>query len=240
MSVDILKSRLDNEAARARMRRHGIDLTSPPWVGALRRLGVLKGISVGDRSKSWDVLKTIEFLERNVPRDEPVLDMGAYASEVPCILQRMGYKNLSGIDLNPAVCRMPHADTIRYVIGDFLETPFEDASFRSITATSVIEHGFNGRKLLAEVARLLAPGGFFIASVDYWPDKLDTAGIQAFGMDWRIFSEKELKDFIALAGEFGMAPIGSMDFSAGQPAVKWMGKEYTFAWMALEKSRASA
>ena len=236
MSVKILQSRLANETARAEMRRRGIDCTSRFYQRVLRKTGLLKGVNVGDRGKSWDVLNTVEFIERNVLPGEPILDIGAYASEVLCTLHRLGYSNLAGVDLNPEVLRMPHADAVRYAVGDFMETPFEDGVFRAITAISVIEHGFNGRKLLAEISRLLKPGGYFIASVDYWPGKLDTSGIRPFGMDWKIFSENELRDFLKDGEDFGLAPVGDAGFTAGEPTVTWMGRKYTFSWMAIRKT----
>ena len=235
MTVEVLKSRAEILEARAEMRRTGIDCATPGIVSALRRVGLLPGIVLGDREKSWDVLKTVRFLERGVPKDAPVLDIGAYASEVPCALLQAGYTNLSGIDLNPDVRHMPNAGRIRYVVGNFLAPPFEDGAFRAVTAISVIEHGFDGGKLLAELARLIQPGGYFLASIDYWPEKVDTTGIRAFGMDWRIFSEADLRAFLLDAKRFGFSPSGEPDFTARDRTVSWMGKRYTFAWIALRK-----
>jgi SAM-dependent methyltransferase len=168
MTVEVLKNRTEILKARAEMRRMGIDCATPRIVSALRRIGLMPGIVLGDREKSWDVLKTVRYIERAVPKDASVLDIGSYASEVPCALLHAGYTDLTGIDLNPAVRSMPHADRIRYVVGNFLETPFDDGTFRAVTAISVIEHGFDGGKLLAELARLIQPGGYFLASIDYW------------------------------------------------------------------------
>ena len=235
MTVDVLKSRTDVLKARAEMRRKGIDCATPRLVSALRRMRLMAGIVLGDREKSWDVLKTVAFLERAVPKDAPVLDIGAYASEIPCALLRSGYTDLTGIDLNPDIRSMPHADRIRYVVGNFLETPFADGAFRAVTAISVIEHGFDGGKLLAELSRLIQPEGYFLASIDYWPEKVDTTGIRAFGMDWRIFSEANLRDFLLEAKQFGFSPSGELDFAARDRTVSWMGKRYTFAWIALRK-----
>jgi SAM-dependent methyltransferase len=235
MTVEVLKNRTEILKARAEMRRMGIDCATPRIVSALRRIGLMPGIVLGDREKSWDVLKTVRYIERAVPKDASVLDIGSYASEVPCALLHAGYTDLTGIDLNPAVRSMPHADRIRYVVGNFLETPFDDGTFRAVTAISVIEHGFDGGKLLAELARLIQPGGYFLASIDYWPEKVDTTGIRAFGMDWRIFSETNLRDFLLEAKRFGFSPSGELDFAARDRTVSWMGKRYTFAWIALRK-----
>ncbi len=236
MTVDVLKSARQVAEARAAMKRRGIDCASSFLKRSFRRLGFLPGVDVGDAGKSWDVLKTVEFVERQVPRDAPVLDIGAHQSEVLPVLHRLGYRNLAGADLNPGIGEMPFAGEIRYVACDFMSTPFPDASFACVTAISVIEHGFDAARLLAEMARIVKPGGYFLASVDYWPEKVDTAGVAAYGMDWRIFSADELRGFIADAGGRGFVPVGEARFESRDRVVRWKGRAYTFAWMALRKT----
>lgn len=218
------------------MRRSGISCLTP-WIRRrLHALGVSGGVPVGDAIKSWDVLKTANFLRDHLPGETPVLDVGAYASEILPVLHRMKYSNLAGVDLNPRITEMPFSDHIRYMVSDFVATPFPDASFGAITAISVIEHGFKSERLLREISRLLAPGGYFIASFDYWPEKVDTTGIDIFDMGWKIFSKEEVLAFIEEAQAFGLSPCGEMDLEAGEKAVRWGGKEYTFAWLALRKA----
>lgn len=231
--VETLKSREEIRLARKEMDRRGIDCLNPAVKLEFQKKGWIDGI--GDVVKSWDVLKTVNLIEKNLPKDSPVLDIGSYCSEVPCVLARLGYQSVSGVDLNPELVNMPYNDRVRYHIGNFMETPFADRSFSAITAISVIEHGFDSRKLLAEVSRLLKPRGYFIASVDYWPDKIDTEGIVCFGLDWRIFSRKEMLDFIEQAKEFGLRPVGKLDFAAQDKTIDWMDRSYTFAWLALQK-----
>jgi SAM-dependent methyltransferase len=172
----------------------------------------------------------------HVPRDSHVLDIGAYASEVLYILNTLGYTDLTGVDLNPRLSQMPHADTIKYREANFLHSPFPDESFHAVTAISVIEHGFHEKQLLAEMARLLKPGGYFLASVDYWPEKVDTIGMEVFGLDWIIFSEDELRSLMENAPEFGLRPFGKMSFGASERTIRWGGKRYTFAWLVLKKT----
>jgi SAM-dependent methyltransferase len=203
----------------------------------MRRLGIVRGVAVGDAVKSWDVLKTAEFIEQYVAKDAPVLDIGAYASELPLILHRLGYQSVAAVDLNTDIVKMPHAGAIDYRIGDFLRAPFPDRSFAAVTAISVIEHGFNGAALAAEVARLLKPGGFFIASFDYWPEKVSTDGQDIFGMSWTIFSKREVEQFIDLASSKGLVPYGPLEFSVGGRPVSCMGRDYTFAWLVLRKQK---
>lgn len=236
MSVEVLKNKRQNAEARESLRLRGLDMTSSRVERILRKLGLLKGMTIGDRLKSWDVLRTIDFINANVPRQEPVLDIGAYSSEVPCILHKNHYTAVSAIDLNPGIREMPYSEAIKYSVANFMETPFDDSSFVAVTATSVIEHGFSSNKLLGELSRILRPGGFFIASVDYWPDKIDTSGKDAFGMEWMIFSREDLAGFIQEAGEFGFSPFGEMNYEAGEPVINWQGESYTFAWFVIQKA----
>lgn len=235
MSAAVLATRDQIDAARRRLRELGCAFAPGAWTRWLRDRRLLGGLSVGDRLKSWDVLRTIEFLREHVPSDQPVLDLGAYGSEIPPALDRLGRTALAGIDLNPDLKRMPFAERIDYRVADFLAAPFAAGSFAAITAISVIEHGYAPARLYPELARLLRPGGFFLASFDYWPEKIDTAGIDLFGMDWRIFSRAEVVEAVAAAARSGLEPVGPLALDAADAVIHWGGKRYTFAWLALRK-----
>ena len=71
--------------------------------------------------------------------------------------------------------------------------------------------------------------------MDYWPEKIDTHHIQAFGMDWTIFSKEDLSAFIKEAAKYDLKPCGALHFDASDRVVKWKGKQYTFAWLAMQK-----
>ena len=193
MTFQVLQSYSQNLSAREEMRVRGISC----WPETLRRTLISRMLrrnvaTVGELNKSWDVLETVRFLEEKVSREQPILVFGAYASEVLCSLYLAGLRNLAGIVLNSGVRNMPFSEKIRYVTGNMMSTPFGSESMSAITAISVIEHGLTLHPFFREVARLLAPGGFFIAATDYWPEKIDTAGIPMYGMDWTIFSKIEI------------------------------------------------
>lgn len=235
MSMDVLQDRSQIANARQELASKGVSFIEAPWRSIFRRFGIGRGVAVGDEVKSWDVLSTLKFLEKNVERNESILDIGCYASEVIVALHKLGYTRLTGIDLNPHLQRMPYHDSIRYEVADFMHTNFEDASFRAITSISVIEHGFQGQALLKEMSRLLKPGGYFIASFDYWPEKIDTTGVKFFDMDWLIFSKQNVAAFVEQAAGFGLRPVGAMKYDAKDKAIDCGGKQYTFAWMVLHK-----
>jgi SAM-dependent methyltransferase len=201
----------------------------------LYKVGAAKGVPVGNKKKSWDVLKTFQFLEANVGKETPILDLGAYSSEILCILHGQGFSDLTGIDLSPKVCEMPHTDVVKYVSGDFTVTIFPPDAFGAITAISVLEHGFNGPKVLKEVSRILKPGGYFVGSIDYWPEKIDTTGITAYGVDWNIFSKDEILRFVEEARKHRLVPVGKVSLEASERTVSWFDKRYTFAWFAFNK-----
>ncbi len=190
---------------------------------------------MGDVRKSWDVLETARFVKARVEADETVLDIGARGSEMLPVLKKLGYRKLIGIDLDPSVLQMPRWDVIDYRIADFMHTDLADGSCSAVTAISVIEHGYDPVGLFREVARLLRPGGYFIASFDYWPDKLNTDGRTLFGMSWRIFSEDDVRQTIADAAGYGLRPAGDLHPEASSPLIHFEGYDYTFAWLALTK-----
>ena len=236
MTALVLRTRAQIIEARANLVSRDLAWRTNYLAKWLRRMRLLSRQEIGDALKSWDVLHTADFAVKYVKKNEPVLDIGAFASEIPIILHRLGFTNLSGVDLNPAVRRMPYADKIRYSVSDFLKTPFASGSFSLITAISVIEHGFRPRELLEEMSRLLKPGGFFVASFDYWPEKISTEGIQMFGMDWRIFSKSEVEELIRTARSYGLTPHGAIDLDADQKPIRFFDRSYTFAWLALQKA----
>lgn len=237
MSFEVLKNRADIRSAKQEMLGNGIYCADRGLKRCLKRWSLLPGVVLGDPLKSWDVLKTVNFIKDHIKTHERVLDLGAYASELLPVLNRLGYQNLAGVDLNPCVVDMPYSQQITYIVTDMFTTPLEDNSCSAVTAISVIEHGFSAQRLLEEISRLLKPGGYFIASVDYWPEKIETKGITAFGMGWTIFSREELTAFFNDARRYGLELAGNTDFDAKVPTVKWMGRDYTFAWMVLRKIR---
>lgn len=239
MCVEVLQSKAEIEQARRELHRRELSFTSSWWKRLATKIAISKAIDVGDELKSWDVLKTIHFIERNVSKSDPILDMGAYSCELLCILHNLRYSNLAGIDLNPDIKKMPYADAVRYEVSNFMQTQFQSESFQVISAISVIEHGFNSGRLLAEVSRLLRPGGYFVASFDYWPDKLDTSGVSFFGMDWTIFSEQDVRRFLDEARSYDLTPSGNVDLASSERPIKCAQKEYTFAWLVLQKSTAN-
>jgi SAM-dependent methyltransferase len=238
MTLTVLASKLEISKSRNELIDLGASALDGPMISLGRRLHLVGGVKIGDFVKSWDVLLTIKFLNGNVAKTDPILDIGCYASEITSALHRIGYTNLSGADLNPNLVKMPYQGQIKYTVTDFMHTRFADESFKAITSISVIEHGFNPHPLLKEMSRLLMPNGYFIASFDYWPEKIDTADIKFFDMDWKIFSKEEVAEFIELAATYGLHPVGVLEFDGRDRPIECSGQKYTFGWLVLRKKQA--
>jgi SAM-dependent methyltransferase len=245
LQFDVLRSRREIVAAQAELHARGwVDFGSRVQrsraASALRRV-LRRDRPLPDPIKSWDVLRALEATLSSTAADLPILDLGSVACPVLPCLHELGYGNLHGIDLDRRIAQMPHAEQIDYRIADMTATPWPDDTFAAITAISVIEHGFECDALLSEVARLLRPGGSFIFSTDYWPQKLSTDGVRMFGLDWQIFSSQEIEAMLARAREYDLRPrkdptvllnTPPLDGEAARP-VSCKGRHYTFLYGAL-------
>jgi SAM-dependent methyltransferase len=233
--LEVLQSKAQIKASRDAMEQQGRSVLEGRLAKLLRRIGLATGLPVGDMVKSWDVARTLDFIDSHLPKDARILDLGAYCSELPVSLANMGFTGVHGVDLNPNVTAMPRADRVQYSVSDFMNTPFTSASFDAVTAISVIEHGYEPERLFAELGRLLKLGGYFIASFDYWPEKIDTGDTRFFDMTWLIFSEQDVNAMLEVAKSHGLSPAGDLQPQSAERGIHCMGYDYTFGWLVLRK-----
>jgi SAM-dependent methyltransferase len=223
-------------AADRELQQRGL-LHPVPEPGAARRMvrRLLRRPDPALVLKTWDVQRSLDAFTARLDPADAILDIGCFACDMLPALKRLGYRNLFGIDLNPAVLEMPYAEDIDYTVGDLLSTPWPDGHFAGISAISVIEHGVPDEELCREVSRLLQPGGVFVFTTDYWPQKIATTE-RMFGLDWRIFDAKEIEALVAVARRFDLHPAAD---PAGtlrdvqHPPIHFAGKDYTFLYGAF-------
>lgn len=235
MAMQVLQSMKQVKDARNHLIQIKASCIEGSFSSLLRRFKIVRGLNLGDFIKSWDVLETINFLDSQIKKTDPILDIGCYASEILPALHQIGYTNLTGVDLNPLVNEMPYQKAIQYDVANFMYTNFQDSSFAAITSISVIEHGFSPEPLLREMARLLKSDGIFVASFDYSMKKIDTTGTKFFGMDWLIFSKEDVIQFIDTAKGFGLTPVGELNYECLDFPIECAGKKYTFGWLVFKK-----
>ena len=105
----------------------------------------------------------LAFLEQ-LPRDTRILEIGAGGGFTLERLHDLGFSRLSGLDLTESTLaamrsRVPSANL---VAADGETLPFRDGSFDILLSSDVVEHLPELEKHLAEAARLLPDGGYYL------------------------------------------------------------------------------
>ena len=92
-----------------------------------------------------------------------VLEVGGGPGELSERLQRELGASVSFVDLSPRMVELAQARGIDAQVGDIQELPFEDGTFDTVVAAWMLYHVPDLDRGLAEVARVLRPGGALIA-----------------------------------------------------------------------------
>ncbi len=154
-------------------------------------------------------LTTVDFGRLHLMPGERVLDLGcgegrhAITAWLAAPVDVVGV-DLSVKDLATAAERATEFDgdaeggrTLRWVRGSGLTLPFADASFDKVICAEVLEHVPDYQRMLAEVRRVLKPGGMLVVSVPrFVPEwvcwQLSDAYHQVEGGHVRIFRSSDL------------------------------------------------
>lgn len=162
-------------------------------------------------------LETVDFERLSLQPGMRILDLGcgegrhALSAWLRAPVIAVGL-DLSASDLCVARQRqaeLPRPDSsegaIGFVQGSALQLPFADASFDVVICSEVLEHLFDYQGAIDEVARVLRPGGTFIASVPrYWPERicwlLSDTYHEAPGGHIRIFRRRQLEHAVSRRG----------------------------------------
>jgi len=98
-----------------------------------------------------------------------ILEVGCGAGH---ILNRIGAGELHGVDLSDFMLQKAQArlaGRVKLRKANAENLPFEPGSFGKVICSEVLEHVPEPRKVLAEIARVLAPGGIAVVSVPNEP-----------------------------------------------------------------------
>jgi SAM-dependent methyltransferase len=113
---------------------------------------------------------------RRVPRAQPVLDLGAGYGRVLAQLHDLGYRRAVGLDRSAAMVRRGRAERpdLDLRLGDGAALPFADGSQGAVVLFAVLTslpQPESAAALLAEVERVLAPGGLlYLSDVPLQPE----------------------------------------------------------------------
>ena len=236
MVTSLLSKYKDIHDARRELKAKKLSFIDPGWKRLLRRATRDNEGGIGDFLKSWDVNLAYKFIDDNINAEDKIVDLGCHKSELVPVLNAAGYKNLYGIDLNENTRFSINPKNFTFKKGNFYKMPIENETMNCVSAISVIEHGYDGDGLFREVSRVLKPHGFFIASYDFWPTKVDVMGKQFFGLPWIIFDNSAVNEMDAFAKCYSMKKLKAPEtFNLTEPIIKFDGFEYTFAMSIYQK-----
>lgn len=190
-----------------------------------------------ERSNTYDVYNRPEALLRELkrlPRHVAVLEVGAGGGFLLAELAAEGFDDLTATDITATAIeeiayRVPTADR---VLADAERLPFKDASFDVVISSDVIEHLPDADRHIAEVARVLRPGGlYFIKTPNrraaeafyrlrglydsyFWHPSMFTAGelrvaLAAHGLEMRALRPDRLTEaqLVKLPGSARLRPL---------------------------------
>jgi SAM-dependent methyltransferase len=191
-----------------------------------------------DRLKNWDALGAVSLILNRLGTDIRALDAGAarYSSVLPW-LRLYGVRELVGNNLE--FTRVRNHTGVRFEPGDITSTQYRDGWFDAITCMSVIEHGVPIEGFLAEVARLLRPGGLLVVSTDYDQEPPDTSGKFAYGVPVHIFGPDEIRELVKRASDFGLTLLGDLELTHPERPAHWKrtGLDFTYLRLAFARER---
>jgi SAM-dependent methyltransferase len=118
-----------------------------------------------------------------------VLDVGCgFGGTIACLNDRYADLHLTGLNIDPrqlerarSLIVADNSNVIEFVEGDAAELPFADGSFDGVLAVECAFH-FDRERFLAEVGRVLRPGGTLAIS-DFVPSERAVEYIEAMNLE---------------------------------------------------------
>lgn len=128
--------------------------------------GLNRVISLGI-DVSWRK-KVVKLVAENNPKQ--ILDIATGTGDLALMLANLKPNKIIGLDISPGmlevgkqkIAKAALNDTIEMVVGDSENIPFEDNTFDAITVSFGVRNFENLDKGLAEIHRVLKPGGKFV------------------------------------------------------------------------------
>jgi len=182
-------------------------------------------------------LLTVDFAKFNINPGDRVLDLGCGAGrhsfeayrrgarviaadldrgELPPVLDMLGAMRAEGDGAPPAAAAAIAADATRL--------PFPDGAFDAVIAAEILEHVPDDAAAMAEIARVLRPGGTAAVTVPAWlPERICWALSREYhevpGGHVRIFTRAELTAKLTAAG---LTPTGGHHAHGLHSAYWWL------------------
>lgn len=147
------------------------------------RMGPLERVFVNNPLHSRRVARHAVWMLRHAhPRPgQRYLEVGCGNGAAPCRVARTYALDVTGVDVDPAQVRAaerrcPGEASVRFVTVDGTQLPFSDWDFDIVATHRVTHHIPNWEAAVAEMIRVLKPGGYFVYSDLLVPDALASIG----------------------------------------------------------------
>lgn len=131
-----------------------------------------------------------------------VLEVGCgHGGGASYIMRKLGPKSYTGLDLNPSgieYCRERlNIPNLHFVQGHAEQLPFPDESFDAVINIESSHCYPNFRGFLAEVVRVLTPGGHFLYSDSQPPIGIEAWEAALADAPWKMISQRVISDDVA-------------------------------------------
>jgi ubiquinone/menaquinone biosynthesis C-methylase UbiE len=147
------------------------------------KMGKLEKLFVNNPSHSQQVSQHAERLLNliNFKAGQKYLDVGCGNGTAAIHLAQKYHLDVTGIDVDPDQIRLAEAqsqglDKARFLTIDGTRLPFDPGEFDVVFTNKVTHHIPNWREALAEMMRVIKPGGYFIYSDLVLPSPLAKLG----------------------------------------------------------------
>ena len=142
------------------------------------------GRDKGMEERHWHTAKHA-LARMPVEEGDTVLDMGCGSGYAGRALREMkGAGRVYGLDGSPEMARNAASYTddgqIGYVVGDFGSLPFPTNSIDHVWTMEAFYYANDPHETLAEVARVLKPGGTFYCAVNYYEENVHSHAWQDY------------------------------------------------------------
>lgn len=113
---------------------------------------------------NWNAPAALLRAIERLPREARILELGAGGGFLGIELQRLGFHDITLSDLTATslAALRENAPGARLVCADAASLPFRDGAFDVVISSDVIEHIPENEEHVAEVARVLRPGGLYL------------------------------------------------------------------------------
>jgi SAM-dependent methyltransferase len=120
--------------------------------------GVVRPQALGESASRAQFRDYVDFVRAVSPPPGALLDLGCGAGWSSLLFAESGYET-TGMDLNAAAFEPRAGERLTFIEGDAMAIPFADGSFDVVCAAAALEHVPDPPRVLAEMHRVLAPGG---------------------------------------------------------------------------------